>query len=204
MLTREEQRNKVLIEYPLIGIVKKYKPRKRPRKSYQCICPRCHVSFIGHNKRQIFCSKRCYTSIYLKKNRRKYKRPSTREQVNKWRKQYRLRHLDQVRFQSRLHSHFRRTAKKGNVVKLSEWTDLLHQCDFTCVKCGKREPEVKLTIDHIKPLRWGGLNVIENIQPLCGTCNCVKHDKTINYLPLFFLTKKSPTEIRDSCLVLFN
>ena len=58
-----------------------------------------------------------------------------------------------------------------------EWETLKAQYNWTCPHCGKREPEIKLTIDHIIPLSRGGSNNIENIQPLCGICNSKKGNK---------------------------
>ena len=51
----------------------------------------------------------------------------------------------------------------------------------TCPSCYKSEPEIKLTEDHIIPLSKGGNNKIENIQPLCGVCNCKKYNKIKKY-----------------------
>jgi len=37
-----------------------------------------------------------------------------------------------------------------------------------------------MTIDHIVPKSKGGLNTIENLQPMCHTCNTKKADKTVH------------------------
>lgn len=63
----------------------------------------------------------------------------------------------------------------------SEWETLKAQYNWTCPSCYKRELEIKLTLDHIIPLSKGGSNNIENIQPLCKSCNCKKHTKTTKY-----------------------
>lgn len=63
-----------------------------------------------------------------------------------------------------------------------EWELLKKQYGFRCPACGKGEPEIKLTFDHIIPLSKGGSDYIENIQPLCKSCNCKKHNKIIKFI----------------------
>ena len=62
-----------------------------------------------------------------------------------------------------------------------EWENMKKQYGFRCPACFKIEPQIKLSIDHIIPLSKGGTNFIENIQPLCVSCNVKKHTKTIKY-----------------------
>ena len=61
---------------------------------------------------------------------------------------------------------------------LEEWHALQKFYRFRCAKCGKKR---KLTRDHIKPITQGGSDNIDNIQPLCGPCNSVKHTQEIRY-----------------------
>lgn len=53
--------------------------------------------------------------------------------------------------------------------------------DYTCLRCGKREPEIMLTPDHIIPVVKGGSSDISNIQPLCGPCNSAKGANWTDY-----------------------
>lgn len=62
-----------------------------------------------------------------------------------------------------------------------EWDTLLAQYNWTCPKCKLSEPEIKLTQDHIIPVSKGGSNNIENIQPLCLSCNCKKSTNIIKF-----------------------
>jgi hypothetical protein len=64
---------------------------------------------------------------------------------------------------------------------LKEWLDLKSKYNFTCPCCHLSEPEIKLTEDHIIPITKDGNNNIENIQPLCGSCNSKKNVKIIKY-----------------------
>lgn len=58
-----------------------------------------------------------------------------------------------------------------------EWETVKAQYNWTCPRCGKSEPEIKLTEDHIIALSKGGSDNIENIQPLCAPCNASKGNR---------------------------
>jgi len=73
--------------------------------------------------------------------------------------------------------------KSSGHFTLGEWELLKKQYNYTCPACGKKEPEIKLEIDHIIPLSKGGSNWIENIQPLCRSCNAKKHTNYLKYVP---------------------
>lgn len=64
-----------------------------------------------------------------------------------------------------------------------EWNDLKATHNYTCLCCGKQEPEIKLVPDHVIPLSKGGRGSIDNIQPLCRFCNQSKAVDTTDYRP---------------------
>lgn len=66
----------------------------------------------------------------------------------------------------------------GGSFTKTEWDDLCAKYDYRCLACGEKKP---LTVDHVIPISKGGLNSIDNIQPLCGSCNRRKHTKVIDY-----------------------
>lgn len=67
---------------------------------------------------------------------------------------------------------------------VGEWENLKKQYGLQCPSCGKKEPEIKLTADHVIPLSRGGSNWIENIQPLCRSCNSKKWAKILAKYPI--------------------
>jgi len=54
-----------------------------------------------------------------------------------------------------------------------QWQKLLSLCGNKCLKCGATD---NIEADHIIPLSKGGSNMIDNIQPLCKSCNCSKYN----------------------------
>lgn len=67
----------------------------------------------------------------------------------------------------------------GGSHSFGDWENLKAQYNWTCPACKKSEPEIKLTEDHIIPISKGGSDNIENVQPLCVSCNCRKSYKLI-------------------------
>jgi CRISPR/Cas system Type II protein with McrA/HNH and RuvC-like nuclease domain len=49
--------------------------------------------------------------------------------------------------------------------------EVLTRDNFTCCYCGRKSPEVKLEIDHIRPKSKGGINHISNYITACRECN---------------------------------
>lgn len=62
-----------------------------------------------------------------------------------------------------------------------QWEELKAKYLYLCLCCKRQEPFVKLTEDHIIPLSLGGSDKIDNIQPLCGSCNSTKSTKMKDY-----------------------
>lgn len=78
--------------------------------------------------------------------------------------------------------HQRRARLRGNGGSYTEaeWQSLCEKFGHRCLGCGQQKP---LTIDHVIPLVQGGPNTIENIQPLCKSCNSRKRHRMIDYRP---------------------
>jgi 5-methylcytosine-specific restriction endonuclease McrA len=132
---------------------------------------------------------------YLENRQRELERAAARRRANpqahreglkRWRKSEKGRAWRAAnRERINLDSHERRARLSANGGKFTpaEWISLKAHYGYKCLACGKGEPEIKLTPDHIVPVSKGGLNAAENIQPLCGSCNSSKKDKTIDYRP---------------------
>jgi 5-methylcytosine-specific restriction endonuclease McrA len=106
-----------------------------------------------------------------KENNKDKQRAYDRKYRSKWKKEHKKENVFQYK---------RWRARKfgnGGSHTIGEWETLKAQYNWTCLICGKQEPQIKLTEDHIIPLSKGGSDNIENIQPLCKTCNCKKSDK---------------------------
>lgn len=76
-----------------------------------------------------------------------------------------------------------RARKKGAGLShtAAEWEAVKQAYNYTCLRCGRSEPDIKLTPDHVRPVSRGGSDAISNIQPLCMGCNGWKNARTIDY-----------------------
>lgn len=113
---------------------------------------------------------------YLRNLKWRKKNP---EKISEYNHTYHKEHPEQAH----INQQNRRAMMKNSNGKFTnqEWENLKKQYNFACLRCGKNEPEIKLTPDHVKPLKQGGENIIDNIQPLCHSCNSSKGAKYIDY-----------------------
>lgn len=89
----------------------------------------------------------------------------------------RVKYHDKIRKQRR-----RINLKNKGSHTLEQWENLKNRFNHCCAICGMQEPFINqqyqhLTEDHIIPVSRGGSNNIENIQPLCQSCNSKKWNK---------------------------
>lgn len=147
-------------EYTRMSNVQKYcsltcyriaKNKRRRVPDRYVICESCGKTYKQHKSNQRVCSNNCYNKLY------------------------RMGHLKEHAFQTKTRKHEKRATSDGSVT-FEVWERLKRACNYTCLCCGKQEPEVTLTMDHIKPLSKGGTHTIDNLQPLCMSCNCSKRN----------------------------
>lgn len=113
-------------------------------------------------------SKRPYSRLYYLQNKEKHKKVVAI---------YLKAHLELGRNASRRRYAREQGAEGTHTFK--KWQELKKQCDYTCLMCKRKEPEIKLTEDHIVPLSRDGTDYIDNIQPLCQSCNSKKYTQIL-------------------------
>lgn len=115
---------------------------------------------------------------YLREYHKKYyeeHRDHKKEIVKKYRKE----NPDKVQVARYIRNE--RVRNNGGSVTAKEWIEIKKLYGNKCLCCGKTN--IPLHIDHVIPLSLGGRNSIENLQPLCKSCNSRKNAKTIDYRP---------------------
>ena len=102
-------------------------------------------------------------------------RGKNREKINLINKEWRKSNGDKWQALNRANQHRRRALDS---IDVTAWLKKLKIYN-KCLSCNR--DDIKLTIDHKKPIIMGGTNHIDNLQPLCLFCNKRKFTKTIDY-----------------------
>ena len=79
---------------------------------------------------------------------------------------------------AKMHRRLAKIHGNGGSFTGEEWKALCNKYNHRCLDCGKRK---KLEADHIIPVSKGGTSNIDNIQPLCRTCNAHMGTKTTDF-----------------------
>jgi hypothetical protein len=155
------------------------------------------------NRRKIRESVKLYHSLHPRSQRERERtrlRASEYYQNNPLRvrrnvRRYKEKNPDKVRNWNLQASNNRRARKfkSGGSFSLFEFGVLCNKYGNCCIACGRTDKQLRkirrrLAADHIVPISLGGLNTIDNIQPLChaikggrNACNNKKHKKHIDF-----------------------
>ena len=131
---------------------------------------------------------------------RQCKQYRRKKDIKEYQKKYQPQWREKHRFKRAFYSSQRRIKKRNlkGFHTILEWKNLKKKYNYMCLCCKRFEPKIKLTEDHIIPMgserkpiwkEWikkhpeiyYEYNDIENIQPLCGSCNSKKNINIINY-----------------------
>lgn len=168
-------------------VKKRYKQTEKGRKSYDRWCKNPTKKEIDKKYQQTEKAKikaRYRSKLFRQKNpeytkrqaeierkRERWLRPENRKKNNIATRKYGK--TEKGRWKHKVYKYKLRHNESGIIDKVL-WEKKLKDLEGKCQKCGKIEG---ITIDHIKPLSKGGTNHIDNLQPLCRSCNCKKSNR---------------------------
>jgi len=132
-------------------------------------CFFCGKRFVGRPSKK-YCSRKCKDKVDYS---------FRREARIFYSKLYALRNPDKVKIWKA--KYYVKKKKIPGRITVEDWLEIKKKFNYTCPMCNKKEPEIKLTIDHIIPLSRGGKHIKDNIQPLCLSCNGKKKDKILTF-----------------------
>jgi|SRR5262245_14741754 len=156
------------------------KYRREKRRQYYAADPERHLE-VGKKSRlrnleRIREGYRKYDAA--NKEKRAAYREANRERRAAYNSAWKKANKDKVNAQN--HQRRVRLQAAGRCYTAAEWQARKAKFNFRCLMCGRREPEIKLCVDHVIPLSAGGSNRIDNIQCLGKSCNGKKHTKVLD------------------------
>lgn len=179
-------------------------------------CSRIVTRHKSHIMRHVYCSNKCagaarrkgdakwrdakqiraYMEEYARRNKeklnKKHREWAVRNHEKRLNSQRKWREANKDKIAT--HAQARRVHLSDGSFTAEEWQEIKARYAYTCLRCGRKEPEITLHIDHVVPLVLGGKHNAANIQPLCGPCNSAKHAKIIDYRPSFVRKRKQIDE----------
>ena len=119
------------------------------------------------------------------------RRRDQREASKRWRdnnpdyaeKQRRYRENNKLKFLVGRSNQRARKQKYSGLLRSKDWEFILSLFDYKCAadKTHEITKDNPITVDHVVPLKDGGLNCIHNIQPLCLRCNMKKGKREVDF-----------------------
>uniref|UniRef100_A0A6M3KP16 Putative homing endonuclease n=1 Tax=viral metagenome TaxID=1070528 RepID=A0A6M3KP16_9ZZZZ len=174
--------------------ISEFSKAKQRKSGYSPRCKECDRAYYEETRDRV-----------LERGRERRSKPGYKERYAEYAKDYASKNKDVLREKGRDYreknkerrwklknrdkvyaSCWKRRSRKLNApgsFTLEEWNALKKHYVFTCLACGKKEPEIKLSPDHVVPLSKGGSDFIENIQPLCAECNGRKMTRSTDFRP---------------------
>ncbi len=155
--------------------------KRLERTGIKGICACGNIFFYTPNKTkkpQVSCSKRCAS---LRPERRALQVKTATGNKNNWRGGRSI-DAEWIKYHIRNGRIRREYGDSRGWHTYEEWKELLLKCGNKCVSCGVSKDEVHVGQDHIVPLCKGGMNTIDNIQPMCKACNCKKWRYDTNFI----------------------
>lgn len=104
-----------------------------------------------------------------------------RERLRAYRRAYSKRAEQRVKNRANVINRRARVRGAEGSWTVAEWDELKARYGRRCLRCGRSEPSIVLSFDHVIPIARGGPNTIDNAQPLCVSCNAWKRDRVIDY-----------------------
>jgi len=152
-----------------------------------CNCKNCNKRFTVkrseyNDGRGKFCSRKC-AAQFTPKGENSYLWKGGLRSDPEYSKNHREKNRKKYAFYSRHRTYMKKSSEGSHTFE--QWENLKKKYNYMCLCCKRYEPEITLTEDHIIPLYAHGSDFIENIQPLCRSCNSIKHTKTINFIETY-------------------